>query len=63
MPPYSRGHAEVEADRLGVADVEVAVRLRREARGHPAAVRPGGQVLGNDGPNEIEQLLIIERGW
>ena len=28
------GDAEIEADRLGVADVEVAVRLRREARDH-----------------------------
>ena len=45
-PPNSCGDAEVEADRLGVADVQVAVRLRREAR-HDLAVcrrprdRPG----------------------
>ena len=32
-PPNSAGDAEVEADRLGVADVQVAVRLGREA-GH-----------------------------
>ena len=35
---------EVEADRLGVADVEVAVRLRGKARDHPPAVPAGGAV-------------------
>ena len=32
------GDAEVQADRLGVADVQVAVGLRRETRRHPAVV-------------------------
>ena len=32
------GQAEVEADGLGVADVEVAVGLRRKARDHPAVI-------------------------
>ena len=36
----SRGEAEVEADRLGVADVQVAVRLGREARDHATAESP-----------------------
>ena len=37
------GHAEIEADGLGVADVQIAVRLGREARDHRAcaASRPG----------------------
>lgn len=34
-------HPEVEADGLGVADVQVAVGLRREPRRHSAAVRAG----------------------
>ena len=37
------GDAEVEADRLGVADVEVAVRLGRKARRHPPAVLARGE--------------------
>src|SRR5262249_11753388 len=37
-------HAEVEADRLGVADVQVAVRLGRKAR-HHLRVAPGLEIL------------------
>ena len=33
-PPNSSRDAEIEADRLGVADVQVAVRLGRKARHH-----------------------------
>ena len=33
-----RGDAEIQADRLGVADVQVAVRLGRKPRVHAAAV-------------------------
>ena len=44
VPPNSSRDAEVQADRLRVADVEVAVRLRRKARGDAAAVLPGGHV-------------------
>ena len=45
LPPKSCGDAEVQADRLGVADVQVAVGLGREARCtrppcRPAAGRP-----------------------
>ena len=40
-----RGEAEVEADRLGVADVQVAVGLGRKARVHAAVVLAGLQVL------------------
>src|SRR5690606_1874939 len=31
-PPLLFGHAKVQADRLGMADMQEAVRLRREAR-------------------------------
>src|SRR5690606_37128036 len=41
------------ADRLGVADVEVAVRLGREAGGDPAAVLALAQVLFDDLANEV----------
>mmetsp|Transcript_10803 Transcript_10803/g.25267 ORF Transcript_10803/g.25267 Transcript_10803/m.25267 type:complete len:365 (-) Transcript_10803:114-1208(-) len=46
------GKAEVEADRLGVPDVEVPVRLRGEP-GDQRRVLPRGQVVFNDGPNEV----------
>ncbi len=51
--PVLRGEAEVEADRLGVADVQVAVRLRREPRDDPAAEAPAGVVLGDDLADEV----------
>ena len=51
------GDAEVEADGLGVADVQVAVRLRREARDDAAAVRARGDVSGDDLANEVERLV------
>ncbi len=44
---------EVEADRLRMADVQVAVRFRREAGDHPAAVAAGGDVGGYDLSDEI----------
>ena len=45
--------AEVEQDRLGVADVEEAVRLGREAGDHPAAVPARGQVGVDDVGEEV----------
>ena len=45
--------AEVQADRLGVPDVEVAVRLGREARRDLAAVLPGAAVLVDDLADEV----------
>ena len=47
------GDAEVEADRLGVPDVQVAVRLGRKARDDAAAVLSGGDVGGDDLANEV----------
>ena len=46
------GHTEIEADRLGMPDVEVAVGLRREA-GHHLGGAAGRQVAGNDVTDEV----------
>ena len=51
-PPNSRGDAEVQADRLGVADVQVAVGLGREA-GADRRVLAAGEVLANDLADEV----------
>ena len=53
-------HAEIEADRLGVADMEVAVRLRRKAR-HHLARPPGGEVGADDVADEV--LSRLADGW
>src|SRR5690606_12918583 len=45
--------AEVQRDRLRVPDVQVAVRLGREARDDPAAVRALPHVLGDDRADEV----------
>ena len=37
-PENSCGDAEIERDRLGVADMQIAVRLRRKARHDPAVL-------------------------
>src|SRR5262249_4352970 len=50
-----QGDAEIEADRLGVADVEVAVRLRRKAGDDPPAVLVGLQVGGDDVTNKVRR--------
>ena len=52
------GDAEVQADRLRVADVQVAVRLGRKPRGHAAAVLAAGVVGGDDLADEVQPL-----GW
>src|SRR3546814_2067412 len=46
------GDAEVQADRLGVADVQVAVGLGREA-GADGGMLPVGQVLADDLADEV----------
>jgi hypothetical protein len=46
-------NAEVQADRLGMADVEIAVRFGRETRRHPTAVFVGGEVPGDDVADEV----------
>ncbi len=49
---------EVQADRLGMANVQIAVWLRREARGDAATVAPAALVFGHDGAQEI-----LRFGW
>ena len=39
------GEAEVDADRLGVADVQISIGLGRKARLHPPVVLVGLQVF------------------
>ena len=53
LPPNSCGEAEIEVDGFGVADVQIAVRLRRKARMHAAAVFVGLQIVEDDLADEI----------
>ncbi len=55
------GDAEVEADRLGVADVEVAVGLRREA-GDDLADAALAHVRGDDLADEVAAFGRLWRG-
>ena len=50
------GEAKVEADGLGVSNVQIAVWLGREARLHAAGILVGLQVVLNDVANEVRRL-------
>src|SRR5205807_1057008 len=52
------GESKVEADCLGVADVQVSVRLRRKARLHPAAVLVRLQVVENNVAYEVRRARL-----
>ena len=52
--------AEVQADRLGVADVEVAVRFRWEPRIDASSVLAGGPVFRDDFTDEIERRRSVQ---
>ena len=54
---FLRG-AKVDRQRLAVADVQISVRLRREPGVNGLALKPaaGGQILFNEGVNEISVL-------
>ena len=54
------GEAEIQVDRLGVADVQIAVRLRRKARVHAAAVFVGLQIVEDDLADEVGRRRL---GW
>ena len=54
------GDAEVEADRLGVADVEVAVGLRRKAGDHQR-VPSGGKIGVDDLADEVGRTRLVHR--
>ncbi len=47
------GYAEIERNRLGMADVQEAVRLRREAGDHSAIISAGAVIFGDDFSDEI----------
>ncbi len=52
------GESEVEADRLGMADVEVSVGLGRKAGLHAAAVFIGLQVVENNVAYEVGRARL-----
>ncbi len=52
--------AEIQGDRLGVADMQVAVRLRREAR-HDPAVLAGDEIGLDDVADEVAPCLCRYR--
>ena len=61
-PAELLGHAEVQPEGLGVADVQPAVGLGREAGVHLAAPAAGPQVLANDLPDEVGRRgLVVDR--
>src|SRR6185295_20142149 len=49
---------EIEADRLRMADVEIAVRFRGKAGGHAAVMLGGGDILVDDCADEIDRALV-----
>ena len=55
------GQSEIKRNRLGVANVQITVRLWREARLHPSAVLALGQILFHLLLNEIEAFLLFNR--
>ncbi len=48
-----RGEPEVQAARLGMPDMQVAVGLGRKARLHPTAVFPRALVVADHGADEV----------
>ena len=48
-------HTEVEADRFGVADVEIAVGFRWKSRRDTSAVLPGRDVVLDDCADEVDR--------
>jgi hypothetical protein len=47
------GDAKVQADGLGVANVQIAIRLRREARMNAPTIFPSLHVFSNDLPDKM----------
>ena len=52
-PPESAGDAEIQADRLGMADVQIAVGLGREAGVDAALVLAAFEVVVDDLADEV----------
>jgi hypothetical protein len=55
------GDAKAEEDRLGVTDVEIAVRLRGEA-GHDPGVLAARQILADDLADEVQSFAVTIAG-
>ncbi len=49
------GDAEIQTDRLRVADVQIPVRLGRKTRGQAAVILSGRQILVDDCADEIDR--------
>ena len=62
-PAVLLGDAEVDADRLGVADVEVAIGLRWKSRLDASAVEALTEVTLHDLLYKIERLLLAAFYW
>ena len=62
--PFHRGRihflrrAKVQTDRLGVANVQIAIWLRRKARGHPPMMFVGFDISGDDLADKVEWFAI-----
>src|SRR5581483_7369200 len=61
VPVKFVGQAEVEADGLGVPDMQITVRLGRKAGLHAAVVFVGLQILQNDVANKVGRRGRL--GW
>jgi hypothetical protein len=54
MPPgILIGDAEVEANRLGMADMEIPIRLRRKAGDHSSVMFAGSAIGRDDLADEV----------
>ncbi|VTR69198.1 conserved hypothetical protein [Desulfosarcina cetonica] len=52
-PMIGLGHAEVQADRFGMADVQVSVGFGRKSGGHPSVVFMGFQIRFDNGLDKM----------
>src|SRR6476620_7993946 len=56
------GNPKIKTDRLGVSDMEVSIRLRRET-GHDRGVPLGSKVRANDVADEITSCWVCSGGF
>jgi len=61
FPVVLERHAEIQADGLGMADVQIAVGFGREARDDLAAILAGAVVLRDDLADEVHVLFWCRR--
>jgi hypothetical protein len=57
------GQAEIEADGLGMADVQMAVGLGRETGLHASSIFVGLQVVEDDVANEVRRARLGGGSW